>query len=580
MSQRRAIQEIKARLSLVDVVRRYVELKRNGARWVAPCPFHQETKPSFSVNEEEGFFYCFGCHASGDLFDFYGRINGLDFRETLEALAEETGVTLDRYDDGSPEATARRQGLSEKQQMLRLHDLAASHFAGNLAGSAGKECRDYMQQRGIAEDVAKAFGLGWSLREWQALTDVFRRAGFAPELGVKAALLSQNGRGRVYDRFRGRFMFPIRSLAGRVVAFGGRIIANEEDEAKYINSSDSPLYKKGEHLYGLYQARRAIAAGTPAMLTEGYMDVVTLHQFGYRGAVGVLGTALTPEQVKRLSGFTSTIELLFDGDRAGRKAALRSAEMLLVRGLRCRVVLFPEGEDIDSLLRSRGPALFESLRASAPEGLAFCIQTLKDMAPRDAVDWARTFLRQVEQPELVSGYASALANGLGLAEAELREQTASARRLSARPARMSQTTPAARSRQTCDRELMTFAVRYPHALPRLRELGAHLCLSAPWSRSLWEKLEKNPPEDVFHLLDEREKTFWVRCRTGNVPPLENEEGEFAALRSLLDRMQFAGQQASVTAALRQGAGTSDFETDIEYLRALQETLERTHGKQH
>ena len=579
MSQRRAIQEIKARLSLVDVVRRYVDLKRNGARWVAPCPFHQETKPSFSVNEEEGFFYCFGCHASGDLFDFYGRINGLDFRETLEALAEETGVTLDRHDSGAP-AADRRQGLSEKQQMLRLHDLAASHFAGNLTGSVGEECRAYMRQRGISEDIARTFGLGWSLREWQALTDVFRRAGFAPEVGVKAALLSQNGRGRVYDRFRGRFMFPIRSLSGRVVAFGGRIIANEEDEAKYINSSDSPLYKKGEHLYGLYQARRAIAAGTPAMLTEGYMDVVTLHQFGYTGAVGVLGTALTPEQVKRLSGFTSTIELLFDGDRAGRKAALRSAEMLLVRGLRCRVVLFPEGEDIDSLLRSRGPELFESLRASAPEGLAFCIRTLRDMAPRDAVEWTRAFLRQVEQPELVSGYASALANGLGLSEAELREQAASARRLPARQAATPQAAPAASPRQTCDRELMTFAVRYPHALPRLRELGAQLRLSAPWSRSLWEKLEKNSPEDVFHLLDEREKTFWIRCRTGNVPPLENEEGEFAALRSMLDRIQLAEQKASVTAALRQGAGTSDFETDIEYLRALKETLERTHGKQH
>ena len=580
MSQRRAIQEIKARLSLVDVVRRYVELKRNGARWVAPCPFHQETKPSFSVNEEEGFFYCFGCHASGDLFDFYGRINGLDFRETLEALAEETGVVLDRNDDGTPGVAARRQGLSEKQQMLRLHDLAASHFVGNLDGDAGKECRDYMRQRGLSDEVVKAFGLGWSLRDWQSLTDVFRRAGFAPELGVKAALLSQSGRGRIYDRFRGRFRFPIRSLSGRVVAFGGRIIANEEDEAKYINSSDSPLYKKGEHLYGLYQARRAIAAGTPAMLTEGYMDVVTLHQFGYTGAVGVLGTALTPEQVKRLSGFTSTIELLFDGDRAGRKAALRSAEMLLVRGLRCRVVLFPEGEDIDSLLRGRGPELFESLRAGAPEGLAFCIRTLRDMAPRDAVDWARTFLKQVEQPELVSGYASALASGLGLAEAELREQTANARRPSPRPAATPRLSPVSRSRQTCDRELMTFAVRYPHALPRLRELGAHLCLSAPCSRQLWDKIEKTPPEDVFRLLDEREKTFWVRCRTGDVPPLDNEEGEFAALRSLLDRMQLAGQKASVTAALRQGAGTSDFETDIEYLRALQETLERTHGKQH
>ncbi|MBO4311905.1 MAG: DNA primase [Desulfovibrionaceae bacterium] len=577
MSQRTAVQEIKARLNIVDVVRRYVELKRNGSRWVAPCPFHQETKPSFSVNEEEGFFYCFGCQASGDLFDFYGRINGLDFRETLEALAEEAGVALDKWQDrGGPHAP--RQSPSEKQQMLRLHEIAAAHFAGNLASEAGRECRDYMQKRGISPEIAQAFGLGWSRRDWRALTDTLSRAGFAPETGVRAALLSRSERsGRVFDRFRGRFMFPIRSLSGHVVAFGGRIIA-DEDEAKYINSSDSPLYKKGEHLYGLSRARRAIAAGAPAMLTEGYMDVVTLHQFGYGGAVGVLGTALTPEQVKRLSGFTSRVELLFDGDRAGRKAALRSAEMFLARGLRCKVVLFPEKDDIDSLLRTQGKDCFERLRAQAPEGLDFCVQALQEMAPREAVEWSRAFLAKIEQPELISGCATALANGLGLSEAELREQAAAARQSA--PARPSQGAPADRHARNCDRELMTFAVRYPQALPRLRELGARLFLTAPWSRELWDKMEQHPPDEAFRLLNEKEKAFWVRCRTGDAPPLNNEDGEFAAIKTMLSRFQLAGQQASVTAALRQGAGKDDFEADMEYLRALQETLEKTHGKQH
>ena len=353
----RAIQEIKARLNLVDIARRYVDLKRNGPRWVAPCPFHQETKPSFSINEEEGFFYCFGCQASGDLFDFYGQINGLDFKETLEQLAEEAGVTLERgpqKHDGQPAG----QTMSKRRQLLKIHEIAAAHFTENLSGRDGAECRDYMARRGISEEVAKLFGLGWSRRDWQSLAEVLRRAGFSESMGVEAALLGKSERGRAYDRFRGRLMFPIRSLSGNVIAFGGRIIANE-DEAKYINSSDSQLYKKGEHLYGLQQARRAIATGKPAMLTEGYMDVVTLHQFGYSSAVGVLGTAFTPEQVKRISGFTSHVELLFDGDGPGRKAALRACEMLLTRGLSCKVVLFPEGEDIDSLLRTQGTDIFE-----------------------------------------------------------------------------------------------------------------------------------------------------------------------------------------------------------------------------
>ena len=583
----RAIQEIKARLSLVDIARRYVELRRNGPRWVAPCPFHQETKPSFSINEEEGFFYCFGCQASGDLFDFYGQINGLDFRETLEQLADEAGVSLERGPQGGYGGRKEPgQGMSRRRQLLKIHEIAAAHFMSNLTDDCGKECRDYMARRGISEEVAKTFGLGWSRRDWQSLAEVLRRAGFSEAMGVEAALLGKSDRGRAYDRFRGRLMFPIRSLSGNVIAFGGRIIA-EEDEAKYINSSDSLLYKKGDHLYGLQQARRAIATGSPAMLTEGYMDVVTLHQFGYGSAVGVLGTAFTAEQVKRISGFTSHVELLFDGDRAGRKAALRACEMLLTRGLSCKVILFPEGEDIDSLLRKSGIDVFENLRSNAPEGLAFCVRTLRDMAPREAVDWARDFLRQVEMPELVSRFASTLSTGLGLAESELRErvmESRAARNLAPQSAAGSAgetRRPQAPVRTNPrDREIMTFAVRYPAALSRLREVGAHFVLKAAWARNLWNKLEENPGDEVIQLLDPREKNFWIRCRTGDVPPLNNEEGEFAAIRTMLDSLHLTAQSASVSAALRQGAGSGNFEADLEYLRALQETLERTHGEQH
>ena len=583
----RAIQEIKARLSLVDIARRYVDLKRNGSRWVAPCPFHQETKPSFSINEEEGFYYCFGCQASGDLFDFYGQINGLDFRETLEQLAEEAGVSLEENPGvGYGSRKEPGQGMSRRRQLLKIHEIAAAHFTANLADDSGRECRDYMARRGISEEIARTFGLGWSRRDWQSLAEVLRRAGFSEAMGVEAALLGRSERGRVYDRFRGRLMFPIRSLSGNVIAFGGRIIA-DENEAKYINSSDSPLYRKGDHLYGLQQARKAIATGKPAMLTEGYMDVVSLHQFGYDSAVGVLGTAFTAEQVKRISGFTSHVELLFDGDRAGRKAALRACEMLLTRGLSCKVILFPEGEDIDSLLRTGGPEVFEKLRENAPDGLAFCVRTLRNMAPREAVDWAREFLRQVELPELTGRFASALSTGLGLAENELRErimESRAARTLvlqkgselagkTHRPRTPVRTDPR-------DREIMTFAVRYPAALSRLRELGAHFVLRAAWARNLWKKLEDNPEADVVQLLDSREKNFWIRCRTGDVPPLNNEEGEFAAIRAMLDSLYLTTQSASVSAALRQGAGAGNFEADLEYLRALQETLERTHGEQH
>jgi DNA primase len=561
------IQAIKSRISLADMARRYVELRSVGSRLVAPCPFHQETKPSFSINEEQGTFYCFGCQASGDLFDFYGRLNGLDFKETLQALAEEAGVQLQTYRP-NPQA---RQERSQKRDMLKMHELAAGHFHANLKASHAKVCRDYIEERGITPELQEKFGLGWSMDSWQDLGDSLRRAGFDLNAAVECGLQSKSGSGRTFDRFRNRLMFPIRNLSGQAVAFGGRIIPSlaGEDDAKYINSSDSPIYKKGEHLFGLFQARPSIAVKKNIILTEGYMDVITLHQYGYTQAVGVLGTALTPEQIKRLSGFSSHLELMFDGDGAGRKAAFRSCEMLLTRGLSCKVVLFPGDNDIDSMLRSYGPEAVEELRAKAQDGLAFCISVLRGMAPRDAVDWARKFLSQVEMPELFQRFASELASGLGLSEADLRGGVLD-RRQSAAPARNA--APAMPKGISRDREIMTFAVRYPHCLPELQAAGADLYLAAPWAFKLWDKIAQTCSEEAFELLEPGERKFWIRCRGTDAPPLDNEEGELNAIRHMLEQLQKTAHMASVVEALRQG--TADEETQREYMRALDEARGR------
>ena len=577
MQSRDAIRVIKERLNIVDVVRRYVELKRNGPRWVAPCPFHQETKPSFSVNEEKGLFYCFGCQASGDLFDFYGRINGLDFRDTLEQLAAELGIDIERGGRFSGGESRQRERQSERQAMLRMHELAAAHFAEALRGPDGAECRAYIEKRGLSDEIVARFGLGWARRGWQSLTDSLRRAGFNLGQAAQAGLLGTSGSGRAYDRFRGRLIFPIRSLSNQIIAFGGRIIGGE-DEAKYINSADTPIYKKGEHLYGLAQARRAIAASGEAMLTEGYMDVLTLHQFGYANAVGVLGTALTPEQVKRLSGFASRLLLLFDGDRAGRKAALRSCEMLLTRGLSCRVVLMPEGEDIDSLLRGQGKEAFEALQAKAQEGLRFCVDALRALAPRESVEWARDFLGHVEVPELVSPYASSLSRQLQISEEELRRGAAV--RLDARGGRQGPApaaTQALRARQNMrDVQIMIYAVRYPERLADLRELGADLALRSAEARRFWDIIEEWGAEETPYHLDERQKQFWFAQRGPDKPPLETGDWELECLRRDLETYYARTKKSSISAALRENTGNSDFAADLEYLRALKETLENGH----
>jgi DNA primase len=550
--------EIKARLSFLELVRRYVELRRVGNRWVAPCPFHQESKPSFSVNEEEGFFYCFGCQAAGDIFDFYGRINGLDFRETLECLAEEAGVSLAASGRPVKDKARDARGIA-----LKLHELAGARFRRNLAGEHGRICREYLDGRALAPAVREAFGLGWSLPAWRDVSAALLREGFAAEAIAASGLAVKNERGDCYDRFRGRLMFPIHDLSGRIIAFGGRIIA-QEDSAKYINSPESPLYTKGRHLYGLHQARRGIAAAGSVILTEGYMDVLTLHQFGYDNACAALGTALTAEQVRRLAGFCSRFELVFDGDAPGAKAAFRACEMLLARGLACTAVVLPEGEDIDSLLKTKGKDAFEDARRFAPEGLDYCLRGVSAMAPRDALQWVGSFLGALEMPELIPRFASRLARELDLDERELRALARQKPRRAAgdgrgeggaagggacvpegrrragilrrqrgvpaqaaeggRPGEASGEFPreGAESEDSGglaheggrgasslpaqpgadlwnapgahERDILKFLVRCPQHLPSLRDAGALHVLTQDWAVALWEKLESCAPD--------------------------------------------------------------------------------------
>ncbi len=574
MNQRQthAIQEVKSCLNIVDIISQYVKLRRNGSRWVAPCPFHQETKPSFSVTEE-GFYYCFGCQASGDIFTFYSQINGLSFRESLEQLAEIAGVKLERFENIDTKIKAE---VIDKRQLLKIYAFTSTHFIKNLRCTTAKECQEYLLQRGISEGVIDIFSLGWSSSRWDVLLSSLRRAGFNEKACLDAGVITQSSSGRVYDRFRNRLMFPIKSLSGDIIAFGGRIVKEEKEEAKYINSSESPLYKKGQHLYGLQQARKSISTGKSALITEGYMDVITLHQYGYTNAVGILGTSLTLEQVKRISCFTSNIDILFDGDQAGNKAALRACEMFLAKGLNCKVIVLPKGEDIDSFIRSQGKEAFDQLYAKAYTGIQFCIQSLRSVAPRDAIDWVKNFLKQVEFPELVSRFISVISTGLGFSEGELREYVIQNQTKQKNVHVKNKYTP--QPKIVIDKQIMIFLARYPNALKRLEAIGAYAVLKTSWAKNLWKKLVSYSVDEIIHYLTPEEKNFWIQCSSGDVPPQNNEDGEFSAICSMLEAFQLTTQSASVSAALHGKIGVDDFEADLEYLRALQETLERTYGK--
>ncbi|MDR0466346.1 MAG: DNA primase [Deltaproteobacteria bacterium] len=590
-----AIQAIKERLNLVDIARRYLDLKRSGTRWTAPCPFHQETKPSFSINEETGLFHCFGCNASGDLFSFYGRINNLDFSECLEHLAAEAGIELDaRGRGGRTDGGARHRQQEERRRIERMHEFAATHYARNLAGPNGAACREYMERRGIDKALAEKFGLGWAMPDWRDLADALRRSGFDEALAVQAGLLGKSekdGRARVYDRFRGRLIFPIRNPSNQVIAFGGRII-EDSDEAKYINSAASAIYKKGEHLYALPQARGKITIKGSVLLAEGYMDVLTLHQFGYEHAVGALGTALTPAQAKRLELVCSQVVVVFDGDAAGRKAAQRACELLLPRGLACRVAVLPQGQDVDEFLRQQGPEELDKVLEAAPDGLQYCLDVVKrHMAPREAVAWARAFLKNVGLAELFSRFASTLARELDLNEADLRAEAFALHKAAARPGKKapsgavvhhdlaakgvagvgSNAASIGGQDLVLERQILRLAARYPHRCGDLLDAGADLYLRTSWARAFWEKFLAHPAKELELHLDEEERKFWMNCLYGEAPPAKNEEGELAPLLQIIATRHKQTANRSFSAALRKTAGTGDFEGDMEYIRALRAT---------
>lgn len=560
--------EVKAKLDMLELVGRYVNLRSSGSgRWVAPCPFHQETKPSFSVVPDKGFFHCFGCGASGDLIDFYCKINGLEFKEGLRQLAEMAGVEL-AWSKPDPGAEKRRR---QRLDSMSAHKLAQEHYRSNLEAPAGKTARDYIASRGLSPEVVESFGLGASLDAWHTLENHLKAQGFSQAKGVDAGLLVRNEQGRIYDRFRGRLMFPIQNLTGQVIAFGARTLTG--DDPKYLNSSESDIYVKGDNLYGLFQARRTMSQSQTALLTEGYTDVISLHQYGFTGACGVLGTALTESQVRRLGGFCSKVELVFDGDSAGRKAALRGAEMLLSGGLSCSVVLLPDGDDVDSLLQRDGAEAFQALRDKAADGLDYCLETIRaGFSPSQIMDWAKGFLKGLKRSDLRAFYIPRLAAGLSLSEAELRESMDTAATAPEAPAGPGPARAVRSPRDNFDRWVLRFAIRNPKHIPDLADMGLRDVLSKR-ARSFWDLLARfDGSDEILPALDEPHKRFYVTARLEADDDETETRRQWQDIRATIDREQRKRMAKSYQDAIRRAEAGGDQAEVLRLLKLQQEML--------
>jgi DNA primase len=594
------VDEIRGRVDLVELIGAYVPLKRAGARWKGLCPFHQEKTPSFTVNPRLGIFHCFGCHAGGDAFEFLKRHDRLEFPEAVRLLAERTGVPLPTR----PADAGARAEASAREGLYRLLEWAARRYEGWLWEREDAErARRYLTERGLGPEVARTFRLGFAPEGWDHLLAAARGEGVAPDalLGAGLVLARQTGTGH-YDRFRGRLIFPIADSQGRVIAFGGRALAGEEP--KYLNSPDTPLYQKGQTLYGLHLARDRMATRRRALLVEGYIDCLMAHQHGFAETVAVLGTALTPHHLGLLRRYADEVVLFFDADRAGAEAARRAEELLdrsadphwwaldrrpatLTRGSgpRLRVATLAAGHDPDTFLRQEGPAAFEARCAAARNLLLYAVDRI--FAEEDtgglrgkATGMARValLLAKVQDADEGIEVGREAARRLGVDPSDLWTQ---AQRLQAAARRPGPATPAAGAAAEppgpFDRDLVQLCLQVAEARAALVPLAEPQDVAHAGLRQILATLRAHPglaPEAlVQRLTDEAERGLLagllVEERAWPEPPA----ALIDELRRRLQRRHHARRLRELNQAIAraQAAGTARL---AELQVALQEEARR------
>lgn len=378
-----ALQEVQNAVHIEEVIADFVSLKKKGQNLWACCPFHQEKSPSFSVSPAKGFYKCFGCGVAGDAITFVQEIEGINFAEAVKYLANKYGIEIQ---ESAPDKE-QLQHQHEKDSLYILLNLAKEYYMRTLWDHTEGQTvgLSYFQERGFTAPFIKQFELGYSLDAWEGFYRFAREKGYEDELLEKAGLIIRKENKR-YDRFRGRMIFPIHNVSGKVIAFGARILKGDKNQPKYINSPETAIYHKGASLYGIFQAKQSIRENDNCYLVEGYTDVLALHMAGIGNVVASSGTSLTEEQIQLVGRFSKNITILFDGDSAGIKASLRGIDMVLAKGLNVKVVPLPEGEDPDSYARKMGASAFQTyLKAEAQDFIQFKTSLLLQAAQNDPI---------------------------------------------------------------------------------------------------------------------------------------------------------------------------------------------------
>jgi DNA primase len=384
MISQRTIEQVLDAARIEEVVGDFVSLKRRGTSLIGLCPFHNEKTPSFNVSTARGIYKCFGCGQGGNSLRFVMEHEKLSYPEAIRYLAKKYQINVEE----TAQSDEVKEELRDRESMLLLNEWACSFMENELHHTEYGQSIGYayFKERGFTDETIRTFKLGISPEGWAPLTETAQKEGYLKDFLVKTGLSVQRDDGSLFDRFRGRVMFPIQNNSGRIIGFGGRILTNDKKVAKYVNSPESEVYHKSAVLYGIYQARKAITELDEVLLVEGYTDVISLYQNGIHHAVASSGTSLTQDQIKILRRYTQNVTILYDGDSAGIKASFRGIDMLLQEGMNVKIVLFPDGEDPDSFARQNTPVYIrEYIRSEARDFVAFKTSVLAEEAGSDPI---------------------------------------------------------------------------------------------------------------------------------------------------------------------------------------------------
>ncbi len=529
------IEKVKAAADIVELVSEVVQLRKTGKDYTGLCPFHSEKAPSFTVSPDKQIFYCFGCGAGGNVFSFLMQMENLSFPQAVRTLARRYGIEI-ADESLSPQ---QRRELDEQEELAAINQRAADFYARILRKQPrGEPARSYLKKRGITAQTARVFGLGYAPAGWDHFLRDLYQARISPALAQKAGLVipRKDGRG-YYDRFRDRILFPIRDIRGRVLAFGGRALA-DDSQPKYLNSPESPIYHKGKTLYGLHLTRGACREQGTVYLVEGYMDLIALWHHGIQNGAATLGTALTPAQLRLLKGYAQQVFLVFDSDAAGIRAAQRSLPLFRKEGLAVRVLILPQGQDPFDYLFGHGREAFLAAGEKAPDAMGFladCAIKKHGASPEGklrVLSELKPAFNAMADPVGKALHVQALARQLEIGEGLIWQSLGTA---PAGAAPLAQNLP---PKPWQEEQILAMMVAFPEIIPEVRDRKLLALFQDPELCSLGELLLRQEGRDPSDLMDQME-TPQQKSRLARLAASDSEVWEKADCFELIKRFESA-----------------------------------------